>query len=82
MIKQLTRSGNSLALVLDKPLLELIHIDPQSPVVELTAEKDGIVIRAAGPERVAELRDRKHRIRESLERVNKRHEATLRRLAK
>ena len=32
MIKQLTRTGNSLALVIDKPILELVNIDPDTPI--------------------------------------------------
>ena len=32
MIKKLTRTGNSVALVLDKQLLEAAHLDPEKPV--------------------------------------------------
>lgn len=32
MIKKLTRSGNSVALVLDKQLLEAAQLDPEEPV--------------------------------------------------
>ena len=32
MIKNLTRTGNSVALVLDKQLLEAAHLDPEEPV--------------------------------------------------
>jgi len=32
MIKNLTRTGNSVALVLDKQLLEAAHLDPDGPV--------------------------------------------------
>ena len=32
VIKHLTRHGNSLALVLDKPILELLHIDADTPL--------------------------------------------------
>ena len=32
MIKNLTRTGNSVALVLDKQLLEAAHVDPDEPV--------------------------------------------------
>jgi antitoxin component of MazEF toxin-antitoxin module len=30
--KNLTRNGNSYALTLDKPLLELLHMSPETPV--------------------------------------------------
>ncbi len=32
MVKHLTRSGNSVALVLDKQLLEAANLDPEDPV--------------------------------------------------
>jgi len=32
MVKTLTRHGNSLALVLDKPILELLNIDGDTPL--------------------------------------------------
>ena len=31
MVKKLTKHGNSLALVIDKPVLELIHADADTP---------------------------------------------------
>ena len=41
MIKKLTKTGNSLALVLDKPLLDQVGIDAASP---LEVSTDGHVI--------------------------------------
>ena len=41
MVKKLTRTGNSLALVLDRPLLEQLHIDADTP---LEISTDGQVI--------------------------------------
>ena len=32
MIKKLTKHGNSWALVIDKPVLELLKIDPETPL--------------------------------------------------
>ena len=32
MIKTLTKHGNSLALILDKPILELLNIDADTPI--------------------------------------------------
>jgi antitoxin MazE len=32
MIKKLTRHGNSLALVIDRPILDLLKIDPETPL--------------------------------------------------
>jgi antitoxin MazE len=41
MAKRLTRTGNSLALVLDKPLLDALRIDANTP---LEVSTDGEVI--------------------------------------
>ncbi len=41
MVKKLTKTGNSLALVLDKPLLDLAGIDADTP---LEVSTDGHVI--------------------------------------
>jgi len=32
MVKKLTKHGNSLALVIDRPILELLKIDPETPL--------------------------------------------------
>lgn len=32
MLKKLTRHGNSLALVIDRPILDLLKIDPETPL--------------------------------------------------
>ena len=32
MVKKLTRHGNSLALVIDRPILDLLRIDPDTPL--------------------------------------------------
>lgn len=49
MIKKLTRTGNSVALVLDKGLLEAAHLDPDAPV-EISTDGKVIVISAVTPE--------------------------------
>ena len=43
MIKKLTRTGNSVALVLDKQLLEAAHIDPDDQI-EVSTNGQVIVI--------------------------------------
>jgi antitoxin component of MazEF toxin-antitoxin module len=52
MVKRLTRSGNSLALVIDRPLLEALEIDAET---ELEISTDGDVLV------VTPLRDRKRK---------------------
>lgn len=81
MIKQLTRSGNSLALVLDKALLELIRIDVDAPVVELSADGAKLVIRAADAAQVAALRAKRRKVRDAYAKVKRRSAKTLRKLA-
>jgi antitoxin component of MazEF toxin-antitoxin module len=43
MRKKLTRSGNSLALVIDKPLLEALGIDAETEL-ELSTDGDVLVV--------------------------------------
>ena len=81
MIKQLTRNGNSLALVLDKALLELIHVDADAPVVELSVDGDHLIVRAATPEKVRDLQEHKRKLREAMEWTNRTHAETFKKLA-
>ncbi len=48
MVKKLTRHGNSLALVIDRPILELLDIHPET---ELEVRTDGrrLIISPAKP---------------------------------
>jgi antitoxin component of MazEF toxin-antitoxin module len=43
VIKKLTRHGNSLALVIDRPILELLNIDPETPLDVSTDGKQLII---------------------------------------
>ena len=43
MIKKLTRHGNSLALVIDRPILDLLRIDSDTPLDVSTDGKQLIV---------------------------------------
>jgi len=43
MVKRLTKHGNSLALVIDRPILELLKIDPDTPLDVSTDGKQLIV---------------------------------------
>lgn len=46
MVKSLTRHGNSLALVIDRPILDLLRIDPDTPLDVSTDGKKLIIARA------------------------------------
>ncbi|HHQ41552.1 MAG TPA: AbrB/MazE/SpoVT family DNA-binding domain-containing protein [Chromatiales bacterium] len=74
MRKRLTRHGNSLALVIDRPILELLSIDADTP---LEISTDGRVLIVA-PVREA---GRRRRFERALEKVNRRYARALKRLA-
>ena len=74
MIKKLTRHGNSLALVIDRAVLELLNIDEQTP---LDISTDGKILL------ISPVRDEKRRrkFQEALEKVNRKYGRALKRLA-
>lgn len=74
MIKRLARHGNSLALVIDRPVLELLQITDETPL-ELTTDGDVLVI--------TPVRDaaRQVRLDAALKDVNQRYGRALQRLA-
>ncbi|MGE5527610.1 MAG: AbrB/MazE/SpoVT family DNA-binding domain-containing protein [Patescibacteria group bacterium] len=74
MLKRLIQHGNSAALIIDKPILDLLRIKPETPVEVITDGRNIILSPLPGTEISEED------IARSLERVNKRHGATLRRL--
>jgi antitoxin component of MazEF toxin-antitoxin module len=50
MTKTLTKHGNSLALVIDKPILELLKIDADTPL-EISTDGSRLIIAPADPKR-------------------------------
>jgi antitoxin component of MazEF toxin-antitoxin module len=74
MIKTLTKHGNSWALVIDKPVLELLNIEPQTP---LKIRTDGQTLIIAPADDSA----RKRKFRKALEETNRRYGKALKRLA-
>ena len=74
MVKHLTQHGNSAALVIDKPVLELLHITLKTPL-ELETDGKNLII---SPLRSAK---RASRFRSALQAVNRRHGKTLKALA-
>ncbi|MDR1519066.1 MAG: AbrB/MazE/SpoVT family DNA-binding domain-containing protein [Planctomycetota bacterium] len=56
MIKTLTRHGNSYAVVIDKPILELLNIAPETPL-EISTDGNSILIAPApDPAKAAKLK--------------------------
>ena len=74
MIKKLTRHGNSLALIIDKPILELLGVDAATPI-EITTDGKALVL--------TPVRDAKRReaFQAALEKANRAHGPALKRLA-
>jgi antitoxin component of MazEF toxin-antitoxin module len=79
MRKKLSAIGNSLGLVIEKPILELLNIDRDT---ELNIRTDGerlIVEPIREPQRTS---DRRTRVRDATEKLLKKHASTMRKLAK
>ena len=55
MIKQLRKVGNSNALLLDKPLLELVGLE-ENATVEITVDHGNIIISPVSPKTISEAR--------------------------
>lgn len=74
MVKKLTRHGNSLALVIDKPVLELLKIGEDTPL-DLTTDGEILII---SPQRDPK---RQKKLEEALEMVHHKYGKMLKRLA-
>jgi antitoxin component of MazEF toxin-antitoxin module len=72
--KKLIKHGNSLALIIDKPILDLLHITSDTPL-ELTSNGDAIL--------VTPVRNKKsqRRLQASLDKINQNFGEDLQRLA-
>ncbi len=75
MIKKLTRHGNSLALVIEKPILDLLKITAKT-LLEVRTDGHNLVVVPAGAE------DRSKKFRKAMKEVFNDHDATFRELAK
>ena len=74
MVKRMTKHGNSLALVIDRGVLNLLEIDADTPLSVTTDGKCLIVTPVRDHER-------QKRFRAALEKGNKRYGPALKRLA-
>jgi antitoxin component of MazEF toxin-antitoxin module len=74
MLKKLTRHGNSMALVIDKGVLELLNIDDKTP---LDISTDGKILLISPVRDVKRMRQ----FRAALEKTNKKYGHALKRLA-
>ena len=74
MIKKLIKHGNSSALIIDKPIIELLHID-ENTALELATDGKNIIISPVSDEK------RLARLKKSLKNINKKHSKTLKKLS-
>jgi len=74
MIKKLVSHGNSAALIIDKPILQLLKVDENTPL-ELTTDGKNLIISPIDDAK------REKKFKSSLEKVNKKHQKTLLKLA-
>ena len=74
MIKKLVAHGNSAALIIDKPILQLLKVDEDASF-EITTDGRNLILSPVEDAR------REKKFRTALEKVNKRHGKTLRKLA-
>jgi antitoxin component of MazEF toxin-antitoxin module len=77
MRKNLSAIGNSLGIVIEKPILELLNITRDTEL-EVTTDGSRLIIE---PVRTEEKGSRQGRVRAATKRVMKSHDRTLRRLA-
>ena len=73
MKKTLIRHGNSAALIIDKPILELLNIGIDTPL-NISTDGSKLIIEP--------MKDIPGRTKEALKKVNKNHSNTLKKLAK
>jgi antitoxin component of MazEF toxin-antitoxin module len=77
MRKNLSAIGNSLGLVIEKPILELLNITRDTEL-EVTTDGTRLIVE---PVREVEAKGRRGRVGVATKRVMKNHDRTLRRLA-
>ncbi len=74
MIKRLSKHGNSLALVIDRSILDLLGIDEQT-ALEVSTDGEALIVIPAQDKR------RRKKFDDALESTNKRYGKALKRLA-
>jgi antitoxin component of MazEF toxin-antitoxin module len=75
MIKKLIQHGNSSALIIDKPIMELLNINTDTHL-ELSTDGANIIISPV------KNKNRLSRLNSSLKNINEKHSVTLGKLAK
>lgn len=73
-LKHLTRQGNSLAFIIEKPILELLDIDEKT-TLKVTTDKGKIILEPVGEEEI------ERRFTAAADKIEKRYGGALKRLA-
>ena len=74
MVKRLVKHGNSLALVIDRPLLDLLHIDAET-FLDVQIDGKSLIVTPVQAD------DRKKKFLEALESGNRKYGRALKKLA-
>ena len=74
MIKRMVQHGNSSALIIDKPIMQLLKIDSKT-FLEISTDGKNIIISPVSDDRKME------KIRNSLKKINKKHHNILKKLS-
>jgi len=74
MIKNLVKHGNSWALVIDRPILDLLKFDPEAPL-EITTDGSSIIVVPAGKS------GHKSQVRAARKKVNAKYSKAFKKLA-
>ncbi len=74
MVKRLTKHGNSLALIIDRPILELLRIDADTPL-EISTDGQVLIVSPVRPD------EHQQKFEEALEKVNRKYGRAFKRLA-
>jgi len=77
MLKKLTRQGNSVALVIDKPVVDLLGMSIGS-MVEVKTDGQSLLVSSVAPQ----TRERRRAFLDAMDQVEKATGPTLRRLAR
>lgn len=73
MVKRLTAIGNSLGVIIERPILELLDID-RSTDLEVKTDGEGLIIRPV-------RKSRREKVLDSANRMMEIHDETLKKLA-
>lgn len=75
MVKALTQIGNSYGIIIDRPIMNLLGISPETHL-EVTVQNGGLLLQP-----VKDAGDRKSRVHKSAGRMGKIHRQSLKELA-